>query len=34
VLQKGRIALAGTPSEVRQDDRLAALYVGEAKGDR
>jgi branched-chain amino acid transport system ATP-binding protein len=33
VLQKGRVALAGTPSEVRQDDRLAALYVGEAKGE-
>ncbi len=32
VLEKGRIALAGTPAEVRGDPRLRALYVGEAKG--
>jgi branched-chain amino acid transport system ATP-binding protein len=32
VLEKGRIALSGTPAEVRGDPRLLALYVGEAKG--
>jgi branched-chain amino acid transport system ATP-binding protein len=32
VLEKGRVALSGTPSEIRQDPRLRALYVGEAKG--
>jgi ABC-type branched-subunit amino acid transport system ATPase component len=32
VLEKGRVALTGTPSEVRGDPRLLALYVGEAKG--
>ncbi len=32
VLEKGRVALTGTPSEVRGDPRLRALYVGEAKG--
>jgi branched-chain amino acid transport system ATP-binding protein len=32
VLEKGRIALTGTPSEVRGDPRLLSLYVGEAKG--
>jgi ABC-type branched-subunit amino acid transport system ATPase component len=32
VLEKGRVALAGTPGEVRGDPRLLALYVGEAKG--
>ncbi len=32
VLEKGRIALIGTPAEVRGDPRLRALYVGEAKG--
>lgn len=32
VLEKGRVALTGTPSEIRHDPRLRALYVGEAKG--
>jgi branched-chain amino acid transport system ATP-binding protein len=32
VLEKGRVALAGRPREVRGDPRLLALYVGEAKG--
>src|SRR5205807_3370695 len=32
VLEKGRVALTGTPSDVRGDPRLLALYVGEAKG--
>jgi ABC-type branched-subunit amino acid transport system ATPase component len=32
VLEKGRVALAGTPDEVRRDPRLLSLYVGEAKG--
>jgi branched-chain amino acid transport system ATP-binding protein len=32
VLEKGRIALDGTPAEIRTDPRLRALYVGEAKG--
>jgi len=32
VLEKGRVALAGSPAEVRADPRLLALYVGEAKG--
>jgi ABC-type branched-subunit amino acid transport system ATPase component/ABC-type branched-subunit amino acid transport system permease subunit len=32
VLEKGRMALTGTPAEVRGDPRLVALYVGEAKG--
>jgi branched-chain amino acid transport system ATP-binding protein len=32
VLEKGRIALTGTPAEVRSDPRLLSLYVGEAKG--
>jgi ABC-type branched-subunit amino acid transport system ATPase component len=32
VLEKGRVALAGPPSEMRADDRLLSLYVGEAKG--
>jgi ABC-type branched-subunit amino acid transport system ATPase component len=32
VLEKGRVALTGTPAEVRGDPRLVALYVGEAKG--
>ncbi|HWI71419.1 MAG TPA: ABC transporter ATP-binding protein, partial [Baekduia sp.] len=31
VLEKGRVALAGVPEEIRRDDRLRALYVGEAK---
>jgi ABC-type branched-subunit amino acid transport system ATPase component/ABC-type branched-subunit amino acid transport system permease subunit len=33
VLEKGRVALAGAPSEMRADDRLLSLYVGEAKGN-
>jgi branched-chain amino acid transport system ATP-binding protein len=32
VLEKGRVALGGTPAEIRRDPRLLALYVGEAKG--
>jgi len=32
VLEKGRVALDGTPGEIRRDPRLLALYVGEAKG--
>jgi ABC-type branched-subunit amino acid transport system ATPase component len=32
VLEKGRVALDGTPAEIRGDPRLRALYVGEAKG--
>ncbi len=32
VLEKGRIALSGTPKQVRSDPRLLALYVGEARG--
>jgi ABC-type branched-subunit amino acid transport system ATPase component len=32
VLEKGRVALAGSPEEVRGDPKLRALYVGEAKG--
>ncbi|MFL5841956.1 MAG: ATP-binding cassette domain-containing protein [Thermoleophilaceae bacterium] len=32
VLEKGRVALAGSPAEVRRDPRLVSLYVGEAKG--
>ena len=32
VLEKGRVALSGTPEEVRRDPRLLSLYVGEAKG--
>jgi ABC-type branched-subunit amino acid transport system ATPase component/ABC-type branched-subunit amino acid transport system permease subunit len=33
VLEKGKVALVGTPSEMRADDRLLSLYVGEAKGN-
>ena len=33
VLEKGRVALVGTPAEMRADDRLLSLYVGEAKGN-
>lgn len=32
VLEKGRVALDGTPAEIRRDPRLLALYLGEAKG--
>lgn len=30
VLEKGRVALAGTPADIRADERLLSLYVGEA----
>jgi ABC-type branched-subunit amino acid transport system ATPase component/ABC-type branched-subunit amino acid transport system permease subunit len=33
VLEKGKVALVGTPSDMRADDRLLSLYVGEAKGN-
>ncbi len=33
VLEKGRVALAGEPAAIRDDPRLLALYVGEARGD-
>jgi ABC-type branched-subunit amino acid transport system ATPase component len=32
VLEKGRVALTGSPADIRRDERLVALYVGEAKG--
>ena len=32
VLEKGHVALTGTPADVRSDPRLVSLYVGEAKG--
>jgi branched-chain amino acid transport system ATP-binding protein len=32
VLEKGRVALTGRPADMRADDRLLALYVGEARG--
>ena len=32
VLAKGRVALTGTPEEVRRHPRLLSLYVGESKG--
>jgi branched-chain amino acid transport system ATP-binding protein len=32
VLEKGRVALTGQPADMRADDRLLSLYVGEAKG--
>jgi len=32
VLEKGRVALAGTPADIRADQRLLSLYVGEAQG--
>ena len=31
VLEKGTIALGGTPGELRGDPRLEALYMGEAQ---
>ena len=31
VLEKGTIALGGTPDELRGDPRLEALYMGEAQ---
>jgi branched-chain amino acid transport system ATP-binding protein len=33
VLEKGQVALVGTPAQMRTDERLLSLYVGEAKGD-
>jgi ABC-type branched-subunit amino acid transport system ATPase component/ABC-type branched-subunit amino acid transport system permease subunit len=33
VLEKGQVALVGTPAQMRTDERLVSLYVGEAKGD-
>jgi branched-chain amino acid transport system ATP-binding protein len=33
VLERGRIALSGEPGAIRDDPRLLALYVGEARGD-
>ncbi len=33
VLEKGRVALAGQPAAIRDDPRLLALYVGEARGN-
>jgi branched-chain amino acid transport system ATP-binding protein len=32
VLEKGKVALTGSPADIRRDERLVALYVGEAKG--
>jgi ABC-type branched-subunit amino acid transport system ATPase component len=32
VLERGRVALAGEPGAIREDPRLLALYVGEARG--
>ncbi len=32
VLEHGAVALGGRPSEIRDDARLRALYVGEATG--
>ena len=34
VLEKGTIALGGTPAELRGDPRLEALYMGEAQAER
>ena len=33
VLEKGQVALVGTPAQMRADERLVSLYVGEARGD-
>jgi ABC-type branched-subunit amino acid transport system ATPase component/ABC-type branched-subunit amino acid transport system permease subunit len=33
VLEKGQVALVGTPAEMRADERLVSLYVGESRGD-
>jgi ABC-type branched-subunit amino acid transport system ATPase component len=33
VLEKGRVALTGTPADVRADQHLISLYVGESRGD-
>jgi ABC-type branched-subunit amino acid transport system ATPase component len=32
VLEKGKVALTGTPDDIRRDSRLVSLYVGEDKG--
>ena len=34
VLEKGTIALGGTPDELRGDPRLEALYMGEAQAEK
>lgn len=34
VLEKGAIALGGTPAELRGDPRLEALYMGEAQAEQ
>ena len=31
VLEKGRVALSGAPADVRADERLLSLYIGEAR---
>jgi ABC-type branched-subunit amino acid transport system ATPase component/ABC-type branched-subunit amino acid transport system permease subunit len=31
VLEKGRVALTGEPAQMRADERLLSLYIGEAK---
>jgi len=33
VLERGAVALSGTPDELRGDPRVRALYVGEARGE-
>jgi ABC-type branched-subunit amino acid transport system ATPase component/ABC-type uncharacterized transport system permease subunit len=33
VLEKGRVALTGEPAQMRSDERLISLYIGEAKGE-
>jgi branched-chain amino acid transport system ATP-binding protein len=32
VLEKGQVALVGDPAEMRDDEHLLSLYIGEAKG--
>jgi ABC-type branched-subunit amino acid transport system ATPase component/ABC-type branched-subunit amino acid transport system permease subunit len=32
VLEKGRVALTGQPEQMRSDERLLSLYIGEARG--
>jgi ABC-type branched-subunit amino acid transport system ATPase component len=33
VLERGRVALSGEPAAIRNDPRLLALYIGEARGE-
>ncbi len=33
VLEKGRVALTSTPAEMRADERMLALYLGEARSN-